>query len=215
MYVKICCISSLQEAELAIQFGADAIGLVGPMPSGPGIISNEQINEIVHAVKDRVETFLLTSETSVKGIVEHHQKVNTSTIQIVDELKEGYYEELKEALPHVRVVQVIHVYEKEMIKYALAISKKVDALLLDSGNPKAKIKTLGGTGETHNWEWSKEICLQSLIPVYLAGGLNANNVEEAIQKVRPAGVDLCSGVRTDGKLDEMKLHAYFDSVQNS
>ena len=214
MYIKICCISSEKEAQLAIDYGADAIGLVGPMPNGPGIITNDQIQKIAKMASSKVDTFLLTSETSVKGIIEHYKKVKTNTIQLVDELQEGSYEELTEALPNVKLVQVIHVFEQAMINHALRISEKVDALLLDSGNPNAKIKTLGGTGETHNWDWSKEICKQSKIPVYLAGGLDANNVQNAIQKVNPSGVDLCSGVRSNGLLDEDKLKAYMMAVRD-
>jgi phosphoribosylanthranilate isomerase len=210
--VKICCISSFEEAELAIDYGADAIGLVGKMPSGPGIISEQLISEIAKIIPPPIASFLLTSETSAKRIIKQYAKVKTSTIQIVDSLSNGSYEEIKQALPYVKLIQVIHVIDQSSIEEAVMVSKSVDAILLDSGNPKAKIKTLGGTGKTHNWELSKQIRSAIDIPLFLAGGLNASNVKEAIEAVQPFGVDLCSGVRTNGNLDEEKLALFMENV---
>ncbi len=210
--VKICCISSVEEARLAIQLGAAAIGLVGPMPSGPGVISNELIQEITKTIPPPIATFVLTSETSVKNIIEHHQLVQTNTIQLVDMLEEGSYQELKTALPTTKIVQVIHVLDDRSVEEAITISREVDAILLDSGNPNLPIKELGGTGRVHNWDLSKQIRAAVKVPVFLAGGLNANNVQQAIQEVRPFGLDLCSGVRTEGKLDVIKLKAFFKEI---
>lgn len=212
-HVKICCISSIQEAQMAIDAGASALGLVGPMPSGPGIISNEMIAEIAQAVKDQgVETFVLTSETTVEGIYNHYQKVKTSTIQLVDEIEKNGHARLKELLPRVKIVQVLHVLNEKTIDEAERLMHEVDALLLDSGNPNLEIKTLGGTGNTHNWEISKSIVMKSKVPVWLAGGLKPENVEEAIITVQPYGVDLCSGVRMDGNLNRDKLFSFFGKV---
>jgi phosphoribosylanthranilate isomerase len=210
--IKICCISSIAEAKTAISFGADAIGLVGRMPSGQGVITDELICSISKTVPPPVATFLLTSETSSGGIVNHHRKVNTNTIQIVDALKLGSYRDIREKLPNVKIVQVIHVLDERSIDEAIKKSEKVDALLLDSGNPNLAVKELGGTGRTHNWLLSRQIVEQSKVPVFLAGGLNAGNVREAIDIVQPFGVDVCSGVRTDCKLDERKLEAFFRAV---
>lgn len=210
--IKICCISSIAEAQTAISFGADAIGLVGRMPSGQGVITDELICSIAKSVPPPVATFLLTSETSSGGIVNHHRRVNTNTIQIVDALKLGSYRDIREKLPNVKIVQVIHVLDEKSIDEALKKSEKVDALLLDSGNPNLAVKELGGTGRIHNWALSRKIVEQSKVPVFLAGGLNAGNVREAIDIVQPFAVDVCSGVRTDEKLDEQKLEAFFKAV---
>ncbi len=212
--VKICCISSVEEAELAIKYGADILGLVGKMPSGPGVIDDEMIYEIVRATPPPISTFLLTSETKAEEIINHYQKVNTTTIQIVDRLENREYARIREAIPHVKLVQVIHVIEEDSVKEAIEISNYVDALLLDSGNPNLEVKELGGTGRTHNWELSKKIRESIKIPLFLAGGINATNVQEAVAIVQPFGVDLCSSVRTDGKLDETKLKAFFDAVHS-
>jgi len=211
--IKICCISSVDEAWLAIESGASAIGLVAKMPSGPGPIPDYLISEIAMKVPPPVATFLLTSETSVNEIIKHHQRTNTNTVQIVDLLSEGTYSRLKTALPSVKIVQVIHVIDENSVDLAVRISEQVDALLLDSGNPYLKIKELGGTGRVHDWKLSRQIREKSKCPVFLAGGLNPENVRLAIEEVQPFAVDVCSGVRTNGKLDRQKLMSFIGKVQ--
>jgi phosphoribosylanthranilate isomerase len=210
--IKICCISSIEEANLAIAQGAAALGLVGKMPSGPGIISDELIYTIAKGVPTNIDTFMLTSETSAEAIIEHHKKTNTSTIQIVDALSEGTYAQIKKALPSIKIVQVIHILNEASIEEALRISEQVDALLLDSGNPNLQTKELGGTGRVHNWNLSRKIVEQSKRPVYLAGGINPMNIKQAVEEVQPYGIDLCSGVRTNKLLDPIKLEQLFNAI---
>ncbi len=210
--VKICCIGSLEEARLAIAHGAHAIGLVSAMPSGPGPIPDDRIRAIAANVSPPTETFLLTSRTSASDIIAHQRSVGTTAIQIVDRLTSGSHEEIRKALPSVRIVQVVHVLNEQSIQEAVAVSSQVDALLLDSGNPSLEVKELGGTGRIHNWEISRRIRELVPIPVYLAGGLTPGNVREAFEAVRPFGVDVCSGVRTGGKLDPAKLRSFFDAL---
>lgn len=212
--VKICCISSIEEAKLATAYGASALGLVGHMPSGPGVMSNRKISEITKSAPPMVSTFLLTSETKAAAVINHYKKVNTSTIQIVDALENRDYEQIKNNLPHVKIVQVVHVLNDKSVAEAIGISAYVDAVLLDSGNPNLETRELGGTGRTHNWDLSRQIRDQIDIPVFLAGGINSNNVKQAIEHVQPFGVDLCSSVRTNGKLDENKLKLFFHTIQS-
>jgi len=211
--IKICCISSVEEAKIAINAGADALGLVGKMPSGPGPIPDSLIASIVPYIPPPIASFLLTSEQSATAIGDHIKRVGTNTVQIVDELEERQYEHIRQIVPNVKLVQVIHVVDEENLKEAIEIAPMVDALLLDSGRPKESRKILGGTGQTHNWEISRAIVESVSVPVFLAGGLNSNNVQEAIEKVRPFGVDVCSGVRTDGKLDPDKVLAFISTVK--
>jgi len=213
--IKICCISTIHEAMTAIRSGASAIGLVAEMPSGPGPIPDELIRQIAAATPPPVATFLLTSRTSVKGIIEHHRRTNTNTIQIVDALSEGSYEDLRIAMPYVKIVQVIHVVSEASIEEAVRISASADAILLDSGNPNLKVKELGGTGRVHNWNLSRRIREQVSCPVFLAGGLNPDNVRNAIETVEPFAVDVCSGVRTNGMLDEDKLERFISEVSRA
>jgi phosphoribosylanthranilate isomerase len=213
--IKICCIASIYEVEIAIRLGADAVGLVSEMPSGPGVISDGLIAEIAAAAVGRIETFFLTSKRKVDEIIAQHMRCKTTTIQICDSINCGSHSDLKNALPNVRIVQVIHVVDEDSVIEAINQSKTANALLLDSGNQKLAVKELGGTGRTHNWELSKKIVQSVEIPVYLAGGLNSENVKEAINSVHPYGVDICSGVRTNGSLDEVKLRMFFDAVNNA
>lgn len=212
--VKICCITSVEEAILALSYGASALGLVGQMPSGPGIISDQQILEITTSLPPMVSTFLLTSETQPKAIIDHYKQVNTSTIQIVDQVETNVYEQIRNELPHVKIVQVIHVLNSKSVQQAIDVSPYVDAILLDSGNPNLPTKELGGTGRIHNWDLSKTIRMKVDVPIILAGGINSNNVKQAIEHVQPFGVDLCSSVRTNGKLDENKLKLVFQAIQS-
>lgn len=207
--VKICCISSVEEARIAVEHGASALGLVARMPSGPGPIADDLILSIARTVPPPIATFMLTSETAAQAIIAHHRRTLTNTIQIVDELAEGSYEEIKRELPTIKLVQVIHVIDESSVDEAIRIAASVDALLLDSGNPKAAIKELGGTGRVHNWGLSRKIVEQSKVPVFLAGGITADNVKKAIDEVNPFGIDLCSSVRTNGKLDPTKLERFF------
>lgn len=212
--VKICCISSIDEAKMAVEYGASALGLVGRMPSGPGVIGDDLIEQIAKTVPPPISTFLLTSETQPQDIIAHYKKVNTTTIQIVDELEKSEYETIRDELPHVKLVQVIHVINDKSVEDAIEVSKYVDAILLDSGNPNLKVKELGGTGRTHNWVLSSEIRKSISIPLFLAGGLNVINVRQAIEMVQPFGLDLCTGVRTEGKLDPNKLRDFFDAIKS-
>lgn len=213
--VKICCISSLEEAELAVDYGASALGLVSEMPSGPGVISEERIAEIAGSVPPGIDTFLLTSLRTADEIVEQHRRCRTTTIQLVDTVEKGIHRILKKALPGVTLVQVIHVSGKASIDESREAARSADALLLDSGNPGKDVKELGGTGRTHNWNISQRIVKMTDKPVFLAGGLNPGNVAEAVAKVRPYGVDVCSGLRTNSGLDASKMADFFQNLRTS
>ena len=213
--VKICCMGSVAEAWLAISHGAAAVGLVSEMPSGPGVISEDLIAEISAKLPPAIGSFLLTCKTDPLAIIEQQRRLRVNTIQICDRLEVESYETLRDKLPGVSLVQVVHVNATESVAEAISVAPFVDAVLLDSGNQSLPVKELGGTGRTHNWNLSLQIREAIDAPLFLAGGLRAANVSEAIRQVRPFGVDVCSGVRTDGKLDESKLKAFFAAVRSA
>lgn len=214
--LKVCCIASVEEALLAIEHGADALGLVGAMPSGPGPIDDELIAQIARSVPPPVATFLLTSETRPEAVVDHVLRTGVNTVQLVDDkVGDEVWSLLRSETPATRIVQVVHVCGRESIDYALGAAERVDALLLDSGNPTATVRELGGTGRVHDWAISREIVERSAVPVFLAGGLNSANIADAIQQVRPFGIDLCSGVRTSGKLDAAKLRSLVEAIRSA
>jgi phosphoribosylanthranilate isomerase len=211
--LKVCCIASVAEAKLAIQHGAHAIGLVSTMPSGPGVIPDDRIAEIAHSIPTRVSTFLLTSARRVDDIVEQQRRFEVDTLQLCDALPPNHLRELRSLLPGVSIVQVVHVAGKSAIDEARVAARAADALLLDSGNPSNTVKELGGTGRTHDWSLSRTIRDEVEIPVWLAGGLTPENVAEAVQTVRPFGVDVCSGLRVDGRLDEHRLVRFIQNLK--
>lgn len=199
---------------MAVRYGASALGLVSEMPSGPGPIPESLIAEIASTVPPGVSTFLLTALTDVGEIIKQQRRCRTDTVQLTDRLRSGTLADLRAALPGIRIVQVIHVNGEEAIQEAREVGREVHAILLDSGNPDLPVRELGGTGRIHNWEISRRIRDAIEIPVFLAGGLHSDNVSDAIRVVQPFGVDLCSGVRTNDRLDERKLAAFFDAVRS-
>jgi phosphoribosylanthranilate isomerase len=210
--VKICCIGSSAEAALAIGHGAAALGLVSAMPSGPGVIPETLIASIAAQVPPAVATFLLTSQQDATAIIDQQRRCGVNTLQLVDRVPLEVYAALREALPGIALVQVLHVADESSIAEARTVAPFVNGLLLDSGNPTLPIKELGGTGRVHNWQISRAIREAVDVPVFLAGGLNAGNIAEAVRQVQPFGVDVCSGVRTDGQLDVEKLAAFFAAL---
>ncbi len=212
--IKICCIQSPAEARIAFRHGIDAIGLVSEMPSGPGGIPPEKILEITRLIPPSIDGFVLTKLTHSWDLIDLIRAVKNRTIQLVDKLGTGNYLEIRSSIPCVKIVQVVHVTSEDAIELALKVDPFVDAILLDSGNPEALVPEFGGTGRIHDWKISKEIVEMVESPVFLAGGLNADNIEEAVMTVRPFGVDVCNGVRTDGKLDPDKLSRFIKVVKN-
>jgi len=211
--VKICCIQDLVEAEQALLAGADALGLVSEMPSGPGAIPDERIGEIARALPRGVDSFLLTCRQRPAAIARQARAAGVTTVQLCDALEGEAYAELRAELPGVALVQVIHVVGRAAVEQALRVAPLLDALLLDSGDPRLAVKQLGGTGRRHDWTLSREVRERAPVPLYLAGGLTPANVGEAIGGVGPFGLDVCSGVRTDGRLDPGKLAAFMAAAR--
>lgn len=204
--LKICCIASVEEARAAVAAGASAIGLVAEMPSGPGVIADALIAEIAASVPPPVSRFLLTSRVQPGPVVAHVAACRVDTVQLVDAVSLETYAALAAELPHVRIVQVLHVEGADAVTEARRVAPHVHAILLDSGRPSAAVRELGGTGRVHDWKISRDL-VQAVpnTPVFLAGGIGPSNVGEAIRQVRPYGIDLCGAVRTDGRLDPAKL----------
>ncbi len=213
MRVKVCCIASTDEADVAIAAGADALGLVSAMPSGPGPIPESDIASIVRHVGDRAATVLLTSRQDARAIGEQLDRLRPDVVQLVDELHERDYEQLRDAHPDVALMQVLHVNDEGTVSEAARVAPFVDAILLDSGNPRAAVKELGGTGRVHDWRVSLAVRAAVGVPVFLAGGLRAANVADAVAAVRPFGVDVCSGVRTNGRLDVGAVQAFVQAAR--
>ena len=193
---------------MALDAGADALGLVSAMPSGPGVISDDDIAMIAEWVGSRAATVLLTSRLTADAIGEQLRHAHPGVLQLVDSLPDAELAELRTRHPDVVVMPVVHVQDADSVVEAVHVGTVADAILLDSGNPRARVKELGGTGRVHDWQVSCTICRAVSVPVFLAGGLRPDNVAVAVRTVRPSGVDVCSGVRRDGRLNAALLTAF-------
>ena len=211
--VKICCIRSQEEAEIAQRQGADAIGLISWMPSGDRFLSDREIHELA-AANPNVERFLLTCKTDPDEIRHQVLDAGTDTVQLVERMAIADLERLRSGLPGISLVQVVHVTGPAALQQALDVERYVDFILLDSGNPEGPDRTLGGTGNVHDWRVSSEIVRAVQCPVFLAGGLGPDNVAQAIAEVAPFGVDVCSRLRPNGSLDEDLLKKFFDAIRD-
>ncbi|HEU4408693.1 MAG TPA: phosphoribosylanthranilate isomerase [Polyangiaceae bacterium] len=213
--LKVCCISSHEEAACAVALGASALGLVADMPSGPGVIDDELIASIARSVPPPVSRFLLTSRVDGAAIAAHALACGVDTVQLVDRVDEAAYAAIRGRAPHLRIVQVLHVEGDDVIEDAARICPHVDAILLDSGRPGASVRELGGTGRVHDWELSRRIVGSSTCPIFLAGGLSPANATAAIRQVRPFGLDVCTGLRTRGHLDPVKLAKMVAAIEST
>ncbi|WP_164157193.1 phosphoribosylanthranilate isomerase [Sandarakinorhabdus rubra] len=197
--IKICCIASPAEAAVALAAGADVLGLVATMPSGPGPISDDAIAEIAAGLPAHVLSLLLTAETTADAIADHVRRTGTRGVQIVSHIDPGEQARLARLLPDHERWQVVHVEDEGALAMIAAHAPHVTGFLLDSGRPSAG--ELGGTGRVHDWAISAAFVAASPVPVFLAGGLNPANAADAVRRVRPAGLDICSGLRRDARLD--------------
>jgi phosphoribosylanthranilate isomerase len=210
--LKICCISSRTEAKLATDCGASALGLVSAMPSGPGIIPEDLITDIAAHTPVGVAAVLLTSLRNAADLIAQQRRCRADVLQLCEVLPHDDLKRLRDALPGTRLMHVVHVEGEESITEAEAAAPLVDALLLDTGARSGAVRELGGTGRTHDWAISARIVAATDRPTFLAGGLNAGNVGEAIARVRPYGIDVCSGVRTAGALDPERVRAFTAAI---
>jgi phosphoribosylanthranilate isomerase len=181
------------------------------MPTGERSISDARIREIAAAHPD-VKRFLLTCRTDPDSIRSQTLEAGTDTVQLVDRMELRDLATLREGLPGISLVQVVHVTGPAAVAEARRVEPYVDAVLLDSGTPDGPVRTLGGTGNAHDWGVSAQIVRDLECPVFLAGGLGPDNVAKAIQRVRPYGVDVCSRLRPKGRLDEALLAQFSTAV---
>jgi len=213
--IKICSLNSAAEARAAVGAGADAVGFVGVQPASPRTIADESIAAIVETVPPPIATFLLTSEETADGIASKVHATGASVVQIVKPIDPEEIVRLRTLVGGIRCVQVIHVESGKCVDLLGLYETHVDAFLLDSGRIDSANPEFGGTGRVHDWEISAEFVRQCRRPVFLAGGLTEHNVGKAIGLVRPFGVDLCSGVRTNGRLDPGKLQRFIGAVRRA
>jgi len=211
--IKICCIASPAEAALALAAGADVLGLVAAMPSGPGPISDAAIAEIAASLPSQLLSLLLTAKTTADEIADHVHRTGVRGVQIVSHIDPAEQAKLARLLPDHQRWQVVHVEDDDPLAMIPAHGPHVTGFLLDSGRPSQQ--ELGGTGRVHDWAISAAFVAASPVPVFLAGGLNPGNAAAAVAQVQPAGLDICSGLRREGRLDETLARCFVSAARQA
>jgi phosphoribosylanthranilate isomerase len=211
--IKICCIACPAEAAMALDAGADVLGLVATMPSGPGPISDVAIAEIAAGLPSHVLALLLTARTTADAIADHVRSTGVNGVQIVSPIDARESAALARLLPDHERWQVVHVEDERALGMIASHGPHVTGFLLDSGRP--AVAQLGGTGRVHDWAISARFVMASPVPVFLAGGLSPGNAAAAVAQVQPAGLDVCSGLRRDGRLDADLARAFVTAARGA
>jgi phosphoribosylanthranilate isomerase len=200
LHLKICGMLSTQEVSIALAAGASHLGFVGEGLTPPGCLSDEEIVGLTSAMSDRSPIVLLTPHGTVAEVVAQQGRVRAGALQLCHPFEAVALQELRVALADTQLIQVVHMGDPGGRARAREVSGLVDVVLLDSGSTQGIDVVYGGTGRVHDWRESAAIVAELDTPVWLAGGLRPSNVTEAIELVGPAGLDVCSGLRHDGKL---------------
>jgi phosphoribosylanthranilate isomerase len=191
MITQIYAPKTADEAQELVKLGVDLIGVnVGIRNEWPTILTPEKANEILSGVSYPAKKVLLTPSDNLDDLSEIISRATFDILHLIAEpanFSPNDVLKLKKLFPNLQIMRTIPVTDQTSITLAKQYDKIADYLLLDSR--KEKIGTIGSTGETHDWNISKEIVASVSIPVILAGGLGPDNVAEAIAKVHPYGVD--------------------------
>jgi len=206
MFLKICGIQAASEAAAAAEAGATALGfLLGLTHWAGDETTPDAAATTIRTLPPHIEPVLVTHLLDEAAIADLARGIGARAIQVHDDLSPAGLRRLRALAPGLRLVKAVHVTGPEAAGKAAEYAGVADALLLDSRTA----DRLGGTGRTHDWSLSREIVRASPVPVYLAGGLRPENVTEAIARVRPAGVDVNSGVEDEsGRKDTRKMRAF-------
>ena len=194
--VKICGIRRREDARLAIDRGADAIGvLVGQQHPSPDFISAELASCILRDLPPFVSGVLVTHVDQPKDLLGLIKQVKPSAVQIHSAMPPDALAAVRRHHPELPLLKVVHANGPNPIATIRAYAGLINGVVSDSCNPATG--QVGGTGMPHDWAVSAQLARQGGLPLILAGGLTPNNVAAAIAQVSPWGVDVNSGVKGD------------------
>jgi phosphoribosylanthranilate isomerase len=186
--VKICGITRKEDLDAAAEAGADAVGFVVGVASSPRNLSLTEAERLIRQVPPFVKSILVTVPQSIGELVETFKRLNPDAVQIHGG---NLFDAVREKLPNILLIGAVKANFRDTVDKAAKAAEIFDAVLLDSFAD----GRYGGTGVVHDWELSKRV--KQVIqpkPLILAGGLNAENVAEAVRTVQPYAVDVSSGV---------------------
>jgi len=213
--IQIAGVSSLEDSIRLINLGVDGLGFTLRLPSGiHDGLTEEKAKKIIAALPPLVGTVLITYITNPIEAVDFCKYLGVNTIQLHAPVEKGVMTEMKNLLPNVKIIKSVNVVNLSAIDEVKNYADEADAIILDTYDPKSGRH--GATGITHDWAISREIVEACPMPVILAGGLNPDNVAEAIKFVKPWGVDVHTGIENaDGTPSHEKAAAFVKVVIRS
>jgi phosphoribosylanthranilate isomerase len=208
--VKICGVTSPADAKICVEMEADFLGNIVNITSSPRSITPLRSRQIISALPSHVKGVVVMVPETIKDVLDVAELVNPGYVQLHGYESIEFIERLREELS-AQVIKVIHVRGEKSLNEAIDFSKVCDALLLDTPS-----KSLGGSGERHDWTVSTQIVNGVKCPVFLAGGLNPENVKDAVDRVAPYCVDVSSGVeKSPGVKDPDKVKGFIKGAKHS
>jgi len=214
--VKLCGIKRLEDACLAVEAGADALGfLVGQTHTSADFIAPLTAKAIAATLPSGVTGVLVTHLTDPGDVLDLAALTGLPAVQLHGEIWPEDLARLRRAAPDLTFLKSFHVTDEAGLDYGDAFAGLVDGFVLDTANPRTG--QIGGTGLTHDWRLSRRIVERyRSVPVILAGGLNPENVAAAIAAVGPFGVDVNSGTKgSDGFKSEAKARAFVANAREA
>ncbi|MEH2156043.1 phosphoribosylanthranilate isomerase [Nostoc sp.] len=208
MRVKICGITQPQQSIAIASLGATALGFIC-VPTSPRYVTTSQIRAAVAELPDNIDTIGVFANATIPEIYQIVVDSGLTGVQLHGDESLNFCDEIRQALPNVEIIKALRIRNLEHLDTAVDYTKYVDTLLLDAYHP----QQLGGTGKTLDWTMLEQF--SPTCPWFLAGGLTADNIVEALNQVNPSGIDLSSGVeRTPGDKDLDKVALLFNSLKN-
>jgi phosphoribosylanthranilate isomerase len=212
--VKICGVRRAEDAQMAAELGADAIGvLVGQKHPSGDFISAKQAAAVLQVLPDSVCGVLVSHLEDADALLELVDQVQPKALQIHSPMALGGVSTIRRARPDLLLHKAVHVGSADALAAITSYGALVDGFVADSFNPATG--QVGGTGLTHDWRLTAELARSTPRPLWLAGGLTPQNVAEAIAQVQPYGVDVNSGVKgNDGFKNLQRLQAFIRSARS-
>ncbi len=207
MRVKICGLTQTQQAIEIVNLGADSIGFIC-VPSSPRYLSPRKIGRISAALPDRIQKVGVFARYSVSEIIETVATAGLNSVQLHGDESAEFCDRLHQELPDdIELIKAFRIETAASLADTTAYLDLVDTLLLDAYHP----HQLGGTGKTIDWRDLEQF--RPPLPWMLAGGLNPNNINDALSRLHPDGIDLSSGVeRSPGDKDLTLVKKLFQQL---
>lgn len=208
MNIQMAGIRNVKDALMCVDCGVNIIGLlVGQAHTSDDFISKELAREIKLALPKDVKTTLITHLEDDKKIIEIAKFIDVDYIQLHSYITEDKVANIRKQLPNKKLLRLIHIGSEGDILNDISNMKYVDFYFTDSIN--TKTNQFGGIGLKHNIDTDRDLVKKLDKPVFIAGGLNPDNVAAAIKHCNPYGVDVNSGCRAiDGSRDREKVLAF-------